>query len=336
MEHYAPHHKAAFEGYYSKFDLPSGAHIALIICSVPNADKLPPHMVSFTYYPRTGEPIFHREHWVSDIHRITTDSVANAFELRVPEMGFMSCAGDSTTTFNLQCGEWSLRGTTTGRTPWDGETSTPEGWIVRLPLPLHWHVHSLSSPCDLELDIPSFSVVSEDKTSKALVHQEKNWANSFPSAHMWIQAHSPSTATTITLAGGEILGMTAYLLGYRSPDLNVSFRPPFSLAVFGVSPCMSVGVDWENRAFSISVSGFWRKLEVRARAPKGRGWFGISAPFPEGFRVNFLTESFLAEVDVTVSERGWWGWREVRRERFENASLEFGGGYFPERGEKKD
>lgn len=335
MEHHAPHHKAAFEGYYSKFDLPSGAHIALILCSVPNADKLPAHMVSLTYYPKSGEPIFHREHFVSEIHRITTDAATNAFELRVPDMGLMRCAGDST-TFDLQCEEWSLKGTTTSRTPWDGETSTPEGWIVRLPLPLHWHVHSLASPCDLELDIPSCSIASEDKAGKAIVHQEKNWANSFPSAHMWIQAHSPSIGSTITLAGGQILGMTAYLMGYRSPDIDVSFRPPFSLAVLGISPCMSINVDWENRAFSLNVTGFWRKIEVKAQAPRDRGWFGISAPFAEGFRKNFLTESFLAEVEVTVKERVWWSWREVRRERFENASLEFGGEYFPLRGEKKD
>jgi hypothetical protein len=336
MQDYAPHHDAAFEGYYSKFDLPSGAHIALIICSVPDADKLPPHMVSFTYYPTSGEPIFHSEHFVQGIHRITTDAKSKAFELRVPEMGFMRCNGNSVTTFELECREWSLRGKTTGRIPWDGETSTPEGWIVWLPLPLHWHVHSLASPCDVQLDIGSFNVASEDKMGKAIVHQEKNWANSFPSAHMWIQAHSPSTGSTIVLAGGKIMGMTAYLIGFRSKELDVSFRPPFSLAVFGISPSMGYNVDWENRSFSISVSGLWRKIEVRARAPPDRGWFGISAPFSEGFRRNFLTENFLAEVDVVVFERRWLCWRELRRESFDNASLEFGGGYYPGRGDTMD
>jgi hypothetical protein len=131
--------------------------------------------------------------------------------------------------------------------------------------------------------------------------------------------------------------MTAYLLGYRSPGINVDFRPPFSLALFDISPFMSVDVDWETRSFSLSVSGIWRRIEVRAQAPKDRGWFGLASPFADGHRKNFLTESFLAEVEVTVSERGWWGgWSVVRMERFENASLEFGGDYFPERGEKKE
>lgn len=36
-EHYAPHKNASFEGWYSKFRLPSGGSIALIISSVPGA-----------------------------------------------------------------------------------------------------------------------------------------------------------------------------------------------------------------------------------------------------------------------------------------------------------
>lgn len=337
MEHYAPHPRAAFEGWYSKFRLPSGAHLALIICSVPNAKEHPPHMVSFTYYPRTGSRIFQREHWVSDIQRITTDSGSKAFELRVPGMGFMRCDGDSTTTYELKCDDWTLKAKTTGRTPWDPTRDTPEGWIVRLPLPLHWHVQSLASPCDFDLNIRPYELASEDQAGKALIHQEKNWANSFPSSHMWIQAHSPSTSSSICLAGGKILGMTAYLLGYRSADVNINFRPPLSLSVLGISPFMSVDVDWENRAFTASMSGLWRSIEVKASAPKDRGWFGLASPFADGHRSNFLTESFVAEVEVTVWERSWLGtWCEVKKEHFQDASLEFGGEYFPERGEKRE
>jgi hypothetical protein len=129
--------------------------------------------------------------------------------------------------------------------------------------------------------------------------------------------------------------MAAYLLGYRSLGYNVNFRPPFSLALFDMSPFMSVDVDWDNREFSISVSGFWKKIELRASAPKDRGWFGLSAPFADGHRKNFLTETFVAQIEVKVYERSWWGsWDEVKTEVFENGSLEFGGEYFPERGEK--
>lgn len=338
MQHFAPHARAVFEGYYSKFDLPSGAHLALIICSVPKAQERPPHMVSFTYYPKSGSPIFQREHWVSNIHRVKTDPQTHAFELRVPGMGFMRCEGSSRTTYDLKCEEWSLKGTTTGRTPWDAKRSTPEGWLVNLPLPLHWHVHSLASPCDIDLNIPSIDLPTEDRLGRASVHQEKNWASSFPAAHMWVQAHSPSTGRTICLAGGKILGTTAFMLGYRSSDININFLPPFSISILGISPFMSVNMDYDNRAMELSLSGFWRKIKVRAKAPKDKAtWFGLGSPFPEGHRRNFCSESFLAEIEVRISERSWRGsWTEVRREVFENGSLEFAGGYFPERGEKQD
>ncbi|KAF2018598.1 hypothetical protein BU24DRAFT_418119 [Aaosphaeria arxii CBS 175.79] len=347
MEHYAPHQGVAFEGYYSKFRLPSGAHLALIICSVPNATNKPSHMVSLTYYPLSGRPIFQRDHFVPRIDYITT-SKANAFELRAEGLGFMRCEADenSTTTYDLTCPEWTLKATTRSRIPWkQGEPhSTPEGLLVRLPLPLHWHVHSFASTADFTLDVGSASLAlpQEDRTGTALIHQEKNWADSFPAAHMWVQAHSSTSDESICLAGGKILGMTAYLLGYRAPGVSVSFTPPFALSVLGISPFMSLDIDWENRAFRICIAGLWRKIEVRASAPAEGGWFGLASPFPDGHRNNFLTESFMANVQVVVSERkqggllgSWtcWGeWAEVKRSTFDNASLEFGGEYFPERG----
>ncbi|ORY07793.1 hypothetical protein BCR34DRAFT_489197 [Clohesyomyces aquaticus] len=332
MEHFAPH-SSVFEGWYSKFDLPSGGHVALVICSVPNATSLPPHMVSFTYYPKSGSPIFQREHWVSSIdHRITGPD--NAFELLVPDMGSMNVAADSTTTYDLSCSDWTLQARTRDRTPWGNKKSTPEGWLVQLPLPLHWHVHTLDSSCDFKLDIPSLDLPASDQRCVASVHQEKNWASSFPSSHMWIQARNGDRG--IYIAGGKILGVTAYILGYRSPDLDFDFLPPFAMCVLGISPSMKVDHDWDSRAFHISVQGLWRKIVVKASAPGDRGWFGLGSPFPEGHRRNFCTESFLATVEVEVSDRGWWGWKERRREVFEHASLEFGGEYFPERGDKGD
>jgi tocopherol cyclase len=342
MEHFAPHPSAMFEGYYSKFRLPSGSHVALIICTVPNATTHPPHMVSFTYYPSSPSPttpIYQREHWVSSLSFKETGA-GHAFVLSAPGLGSMSVAADSTTTYDLECDEWSLQGMTTDRTPWN-EGETPEGVLVRLPLPLHWHVHSLSSSCAFKLRIRDVELPKEDQKGRASVHQEKNWAGSFPESHMWVQASDEDGdggRRGVCLAGGKILGMTAYILGYRSPDLNIDFKPPFALAVLGMSPFMGVNVDWENRKFETSVAGLWRKIVIKAQAPKEKGWFGLGAPFKEGHRENFCTESFSAVVEVEVSERTWpWeAWREVRRERFEHGSLEFGGGYFPERGLKKD
>jgi tocopherol cyclase len=104
------------------------------------------------------------------------------------------------------------------------------------------------------------------------------------------------------------------------------------------SPFMDVDIDFPTRTFTLSVSNYWYKIDLRSQAPKEYGWFGLATPFPDGHRPNFCRESFLATMEVRVSERmGWWpwsGWRKVRTERFEGASLEFAGGYYPDRGEK--
>jgi tocopherol cyclase len=342
MEHNAPHFGAKFEGYYSKFDLSSGSHIALIICSIPDASTRP-HMVSFTYYPKSGTPIFQREHFVDKIERVTIDQNTKAFELRVPGLGYMRANGDGTTSYSLKAEDWSFEVKSDSCTAWRQDKSTPEGWMINLPLPLHWHVHSLCSPCHFELSIPSLgdSFPPVDRQGRATFHQEKNWANSFPESHMWVQAWDANNNKGVCLAGGKILGQTAYMLGYRSPTLNLDFVPPFSVSYLNIfSPFMSVEIDWPTRSFNLSVSNYFYKLDLNARAPKEPGWFGLASPFPDGHRPNFCRESFLATIEVKVSERSgympWSAWKEVKTERFEGGSLEFAGGYYPERGEQKE
>ncbi|OAL50772.1 hypothetical protein IQ07DRAFT_631718 [Pyrenochaeta sp. DS3sAY3a] len=343
MEHFAPHHSANFEGYYSKFDLQNGAHIALIICSVPNASTRP-HMVSFTYYPASGNPIFQREHFIPKIERVTRDQKSKAFEVRIPSIGVMKANADGTTYYKLAAedGSWSFEAESDTFTAWRKDKSTPEGWLIHLPLPLHWHVHSLCSPCTYTLDIPSLgdALPAAGRRSRATIHQEKNWAHSFPGAHMWVQAWDAENNKGICLAGGKILHNTAFLLGYRSPRLNVDFVPPFSVAYLNLfSPFMGVENDWAARTFSISVSNYFYKLELRAHAPKESGWFGLASPFEDGHRPNFCVESFIATVEVEVFERSGWfpwsSWIKASSDKFEAASLEFAGGYYHERGEKK-
>lgn len=341
MQHFTPHHDSQFEGFYSKFDLASGAHIALIICSVPKA-KTRPHMVSFTYYPPSGKDIFQREHFVENIERITTNETTKAFELRVNGMGYMRAAADGTTTYDISAGDgsWSLKAQSESYTPWRADKATPEGIFINLPFPLHWHVHSLCSPASLELSIPELgpNFPSTDGTTRATIHQEKNWATSFPDAHMWVQAWDASANRGICLAGGQILYNTAYMLGYRSPDLDIDFIPPFSISYLNLfSPFMHVQNTWSARTFSLSVSNYFYKLRLNAHAPKEPGWFGLASPFPDGHRANFCRESFIATIEADIYARdGWWPWspwKFVRTERFEGASLEFAGGYYPERGE---
>ncbi|KAH7095611.1 hypothetical protein FB567DRAFT_34783 [Paraphoma chrysanthemicola] len=342
MEHYLPHPSAKFEGWYSKFDLASGSHIALIICSVPNATTRP-HMVSFTYYPKSGSPIFQREHFVDDIEHVVTNASTKAFDVRIPGLGIMSTDGAGKTSYKLKADDWSFEANSDTYTPWSKTKNTPEGWMINLPFPLHWHVHSLCSPCTFTLSIPPLGTEFPllDGSGHATFHQEKNWANSFPKSHMWVQAWDAAEEKGVCLAGGKILGQTAYLLGYRSPSLNLDFAPPFSVSIFNIlSPFMSVDISYPSRSFSLSVSNYFSKLDLKASAPKQHGWFGLAAPFADGHRPNYCRESFLATIEVVVSQRqGWWpwsAWKEIRREQFEGASLEFAGGYYPERGANKE
>ncbi|OCL12903.1 hypothetical protein AOQ84DRAFT_311414 [Glonium stellatum] len=331
MEYFAPHPSSVFEGYYSKFSLPSGASLALIICSVPRASERP-HMVSFTYVPQDASKIFQKELWVQQIERIRTGPGC-AFELLVPGIGYVKCGPDSITEYELEHSNFSFHAKTKNRMPWALRKDTPEGLLVHLPLPLHWHVHSLGSDCDFSLSIPSQELPSADQHGTAAVHQEKNWAKSFPKSHIWIQARDGPRS--FCCAGGQVLGMQAYLLGYRNADHAIDFQPPFALQAFGIAPFMSVDIDWENRIFKLSVQSFRQKIVVRATAPAGT-FFGLSAPFPEGHRENYLGESFQATLDVEVYESGWFeAWRLVCKDRFEGAALEFGGGYYPSRGTEK-
>jgi tocopherol cyclase len=66
----------------------------------------------------------------------------------------------------------------------------------------------------------------------------------------------------------------------------------------------------------------------------------LASPFPDGHRPNFCRESFIATIDVQVYEKDGWmpwsAWKQVANEKFQGGSLEFAGGYYPERGEKKE
>ena len=332
MEHHAPHPGAAFEGYYSKFDLPSGACLALVICKVKDA-KSKPNALSLTYVPKDGSNVFQRELFVEKINMERICEESHAFILDIPGIGYVKWNNDSSTEYKLEHQEFSFHARTTSRTPWSKSTETPEGLLVKLPLPLHWHVQSLASECTFNLDISANALSSEDVSGDALVHQEKNWANAFPTAHMWVQATEGDRR--FCCAGGEILGLKAFLLGYRSSDVNLDIRPPFAVRIASFRPFLSYSSNWDDRTFELSAQTFRRKITVKATAPKGT-FFSLSPPFKEGHRENFLGQSFHASVEVKIYESGWFdSWRLLREDHFEKAGLEFGGAYYPPAGSKE-
>ncbi|KAI1610301.1 hypothetical protein EDD36DRAFT_443787 [Exophiala viscosa] len=354
MEHFAPHPNVTFEGYYSKFILPSGSSLCLIVCSVHNAESRP-HMVSFTYVPVNKDHKIYQRELFPPKGSLTFEAGKDrqSFFLDVKGIGSVKVSPDSTTTYDFSCPEFTFKGITTpnSRVPWSSSTQTPESWLVYLPLPLHWHVHSFASKCEFEMKLAqnSHSNLDErDEKGVATVHQEKNWASSFPSAHIWIQAYPPASDEDeepwhgFNCAGGQILGMEAYLLGYRNKKagVEIDFRPPFAVKVLGMSPFLSVKADWASRSFTMSVQDLRQKLDVHAYVERD-DWdtfFGLSAPFPDGHRKNFLGESLQAKLDVSVYTRGWIGgmWEKVLDDHFDGAALEFGAGYYPPKGEGAD
>ncbi|CAK4031559.1 Hypothetical predicted protein [Lecanosticta acicola] len=332
MDHHAPHKNAVFEGYYSKFDLPSGAHITLVVCTVKGA-KTRPHMLSFTYVPRdNAAQTYQREIWPDKID-MTKSGKGTGFVLEIPEIGYVNWHDDASAEYRLAHHDFIFTAKQSSGTPWSETATTPESLLVNLPLPLHWHVQSLASNCTFELSIPGYDLSDADSLGNAVVHAEKNWASSFPSAHMWLQAREEDRG--FCCAGGQILGMEAFLLGYRSKNLSIDFRPPWATRIAGLSPFMTYSTEWDGRRFTLSVQSLRSKICVEATAPKGT-FFSLSSPFPEGHRENYLGQSFEATIVIKIYESGFFTpWRLVLEDRFENASLEFGGAYYPPRGSKE-
>lgn len=259
---------------------------------------------------------------------MTASSEKNEFYLELPGLGYARWHANSTTEYYFNHESFFFQAKITSRTPWSRNASTPESYFVHLPLPLHWHVHSLASDCHFHLKIPSLEL-----NGLAIVHEEKNWARSFPSAHIWLQARDGERG--FCCAGGQILGMEAALLGYRSNDLNIDFRPPFAARFAGFSPFMSYNIDWERRYFEMSVQNFKYRITILAEAPAGT-FFTLSSPFPEGHRENYLCQSFEARFEIKIYESSWLGpWNLIREDFFNDASLEFGGAYYPPAGSKE-
>jgi hypothetical protein len=334
-----PHPSAAVEGYYTKFDFPNGAHIVLVICSVRQAyDPSRAHMVSFTYQPPTGNEFWQRQFYDRTISMRRTPKAEhnNAFELDVPGVGYVRFDGDGDVEYDLDFNDFRFCARVRSEVMWSGGQdepgweSSPEGWLSILPLPLHWHVSSLRSrgTCDLQVMNNAVPQLISASHQTVCAHLEKNWGNSFPKSHIWIQARKQNRY--LCLAGGAVVpGVKAFLVGYRSEDLELDFKPPFAMQLLGVSPFISSRADWGSRTFQLDVRSFTTRLVVEATSPPD-SFFTLGAPFPEGHREHALGQSFRATAHLKIYHRPFpfMTWSELREEVFENASLEFGGAYF--------
>lgn len=359
--HFAPyslHYGANFEGFYTKFVLPSGAIFIIVLCTIPHApDPKRAHNLTITLVPRPGSstPVWQREIFPDSI-ALTTDSTSrDSFSLETHlddgEARLQATPTEINITILLRdIIDFRSQTITASSTsvPWSPRTPSPESWLRFLPLPLHWHVHTLSSPASFTLALPSYPLDARDAAGAATAHAEKNWSTGFPRAHVWLCARRADGAQ-LALAGGMTLGLHAFLAGIRVParHLDRDFRPPFALGVplpflptAITAPFLRFTPDWPSRTFRIMLRDFGVKVEIDAAAGDA-DFFEFSAPTPRGFVPATMAETMRAKATLRVWERrgasflwalvpfaGDRGWTMVASEVFSDVALEFGGEYY--------
>lgn len=189
-DHYSPHRYTTFEGYYSKFRLPSGASIALIISWIPGVAKdrdYPrsdtcssfsskgesgvtgaPYLIIFAYVTKDGRQWFLKEYTPETLSQGSSGKDGRGFLIKWDQGEFEWDGQDvmrwdmnyptfrfSSSTATPSDLDHSLGPSRPKRVPWDpsSPSSTPAGFLADLPLPIQWHVHSVDSACTFSLSL---------------------------------------------------------------------------------------------------------------------------------------------------------------------------------------
>lgn len=214
--------------------------------------------------------------------------------------------------------------------PWDTDGWGPEGWLsVFKFFPLHWFVHSLASEASFVLDVPAERGGLGRREGRGRAHMEKNWGASFPESWIWLQGENAKGDAHIAVAGGKapLLGALipqAYLAGYHSESHKLTFKPHDLGTVY------QTNIDACAGLFELTARNPRHTLKVKAQAPRAT-FSKLSVPTEQGFQKG-ASESFSARIEIEAFRHSVVGGllgREELLERtvFENAALEFGGGY---------
>lgn len=347
-DHFAPHPNAPFEGYYTRILTTTGSTILLIFSSVFSAiDR--PHYVHFSLLPRNGSS---QHRIVVDKFPKITDANGHKFPNSIHEFSRVAKGDGVEGTYRIcrdeqryrleldtvEHGKLEVSIDLTDRKAWipDDDVSTPEGVFSKLIflLPLHWNVFSTASSA-------SYSITANGQpleSGTGIAHIEKNWGISFPRGWTWIQGFSGSPVTgearhkarSFVMAGGKILGQKAFLLGYRSENIEWSFGPPFTLMPFCFqTPLMKEAFDSKRGVARYEVGALWKKLVVEVQAPSDHeGWLGLHCPLADGHVNTYAYESFDGSVRVKAYERACsLEWELVEETILDGAAVEFGGDY---------
>ncbi|WVQ99777.1 hypothetical protein IAU59_006919 [Kwoniella sp. CBS 9459] len=325
MSHYAPHSSATFEGYYNRFRLPSGASVCLIVSSVPKAENRP-FMISFTHVNPDGSEWWQRNYWPKkwDVKSGQGDD----YEIHWDD-GHFGYKGDQVYwRLDTDVVRFSADQPSRG-VPWRPEdpSSTPAGLIARLPLPIQWHVHTVDAEASYSLHVKGLDIDPKDREGKASVHVEKNWAISFPTDYIWMQARGRGKG--ISIAGGALVpGIQAYLVGYQGNNF-VSFKPPTSTSIFGLSLGLHSKIDSIQGIIDLDIVGWFTRLKIHGRCDPDT-FFPFAAPLKSGHSPDYTVQSYASDITVEVYTRSWpWlGWTSVEKETFGQGAMEFGGGFY--------
>lgn len=231
--------------------------------------------------------------------------------------------GDKT-EFNFRLGDAIIRGEASDPVPWNDAGTGPEGWLVNLPLPLHWFVYSLRSKLNFyEIQNLTSGVVMTG--SIGAVHLEKNWGKSFPEKWIWSEGVSlTSDNASFAISGGLVdftfLKVDAYLIGFRNPakGLSIDFRPDNSITTTEIDGCKgTVNVTATSALFS---------LEITVSAPAKTYSSCLLGPGTKGFK-SVCVESFDGIASIKVYKRSMipFRYKLIDKQTFEHSALEFGG-----------
>lgn len=257
--------------------------------------------------------------WVLTQSRSETSSSKNGVQVgtvepwsvEVPGIGYMKvdAHGDQEILVRMPANqdhqdELILTVRTSHRTPYSSLSpiSGPEGPFERLGifLPLHWHVFSGCSKAEWSLATrpksEAWDPLRDMKTGfgptlasgTAMAHVEKNHGVGFPSG--WIWAHCLGSNHTfsgeyerppirLALAGGSILGLEAYLIGFRDDSLGIEwdFTPPGTVGLngWGTGAGMKVERMWDAHDENEGVRQVGKVRRVRVQAWTLGRWLDI-------------------------------------------------------------
>ena len=310
----------------TKFDVPSGVGAAkrdpsfpLVLASVLVQDEEEKSLQAFNgAFPALAYSVTVKGKPVSHDPDMTSPP---DFAVKFGNNGSF-VVGANQTVIDVSVGNVKLLIRASDPVPWGPDGEGPEGWLIRLPLPLQWFVYSLRS----RVTYYSFADSTSGKTitgKTAALHMEKNWGKAFPPAWIWSQGLAENNVT-LALSGGivdfEVLNVTAFLVGYRHPGrgLVLNFTPADSVASFLHDGCRGV--------VRLNLTGLEHKLEVNITAPLPSFSQCLLGPEREGFRPACV-ESYRAVASVRVYKRDLFEFVEIDRADIDHAALEFGGGY---------